>query len=429
MALETATFISQLVSSNPPGSDLKSQGDDHLRLIKSVLQNCFPDASKALYFPKGIQKTANYTVLEADDNTLFSGDPNSASFTFTLPVMTGLDAGWKVGFFNERSGANTVTIAPASGTIDGQANIVLRFRDFALIWLVGSSWHSMVLRRPRSTTSPASFTSNQNDFDIGDNDDFLITADAARDVTGIAKGFDGRVVRFFNKSAFTITFKDNSGSSIAANRIQLISDLALAPDTGAAFFYDAISALWRLLSPQVDASTIGVGKQTAVFPAGSIIPRANNGAFLSVSESTTNFVTTQTLDFDPTTQQFAQFSFTMPKSWNEGTITYKVKWRHPATTVNFNVVWQLQGLALGDGDTIDTAFGTAITVSDTGGSELLEYTTAESTAVTISNTPAEGDRIVFQIARVPADVGDTLAVDAQLVEVILFFTTNANTDN
>ena len=42
MSLESATTIAQLVATNPTPTDPKSQGDDHLRLIKSVLQNSFP---------------------------------------------------------------------------------------------------------------------------------------------------------------------------------------------------------------------------------------------------------------------------------------------------------------------------------------------------------------------------------------------------
>ena len=41
MGLETATYISQLVPTNPTSSDPVSQGDDHLQLIKSVLQAQF----------------------------------------------------------------------------------------------------------------------------------------------------------------------------------------------------------------------------------------------------------------------------------------------------------------------------------------------------------------------------------------------------
>lgn len=45
MSLESATYIGQLVDTNPTGTDPKSQGDDHLRLIKSVLQNQFGTAT------------------------------------------------------------------------------------------------------------------------------------------------------------------------------------------------------------------------------------------------------------------------------------------------------------------------------------------------------------------------------------------------
>ena len=41
MGLETATYISQLVATNPTASDPVSQGDDHLQLIKDVLQKQF----------------------------------------------------------------------------------------------------------------------------------------------------------------------------------------------------------------------------------------------------------------------------------------------------------------------------------------------------------------------------------------------------
>ena len=47
MALESATYISGLVTTNPTGSDSISQGDDHLRLIKTVLKNSLPNITTA----------------------------------------------------------------------------------------------------------------------------------------------------------------------------------------------------------------------------------------------------------------------------------------------------------------------------------------------------------------------------------------------
>lgn len=43
MALETGSYVSDLVATNPPGGDDVGQADDHLRLIKSCLKNSFPN--------------------------------------------------------------------------------------------------------------------------------------------------------------------------------------------------------------------------------------------------------------------------------------------------------------------------------------------------------------------------------------------------
>jgi len=56
MALESATYISGLVDTNPSGSDSISQGDDHLRLIKSVLKSTLPNADEAI---NGIHTSAS----------------------------------------------------------------------------------------------------------------------------------------------------------------------------------------------------------------------------------------------------------------------------------------------------------------------------------------------------------------------------------
>jgi len=48
MGLESATYISGLVEANPPGTDVIAEGDNHLRLIKTVLKNTFPNADEAM---------------------------------------------------------------------------------------------------------------------------------------------------------------------------------------------------------------------------------------------------------------------------------------------------------------------------------------------------------------------------------------------
>jgi len=48
MGLESATYISGLVDTNPAGSDNISQGDDHLKLIKAVLKTTMPNANAVI---------------------------------------------------------------------------------------------------------------------------------------------------------------------------------------------------------------------------------------------------------------------------------------------------------------------------------------------------------------------------------------------
>lgn len=62
MTVETATKISQLNVLFPPGTDPKSEGDDHLRLIKSVLQACFDDSGTTLKTTLPIGSPAGGTV-------------------------------------------------------------------------------------------------------------------------------------------------------------------------------------------------------------------------------------------------------------------------------------------------------------------------------------------------------------------------------
>jgi hypothetical protein len=171
------------------------------------------------------------------------------------------------------------------------------------------------------------------------------------------------------------------------------------------------------------------GKHAIYVAAGSIRPSVSGGcAALAAIASAANQPDIMTLDFDSTTQEFAQFALVMPKSWNEGTVTYRPIWSHPAAATNFGVVWQLQGVAVSDDDAIAVAYGTAQTSTDTGGTTNDLYVGPESSAITIAGTPAAEDMVFFRVGRDPANGSDTLAVDARLHGIVLYITTDADTD-
>jgi hypothetical protein len=173
---------------------------------------------------------------------------------------------------------------------------------------------------------------------------------------------------------------------------------------------------------------IGAAKHTVYIPASAMIPATTNGPASAQLESTTNKLNYAVLDFDGTTQEYAHFQVAFPKSWDEGTVTFKAFWTTTNASTN-GVAWGLQGIAASDGDTVDTAFGTAIYVVDNGQSSAAkQYVSAESSAVTIGGTPAESDIVYFRFTRDPANGSDDMTQDARLVGIQLFYTTNSYTD-
>lgn len=182
------------------------------------------------------------------------------------------------------------------------------------------------------------------------------------------------------------------------------------------------------------ATDLGAGKHVIYVPASAMSVRTDTsggGPSSGSVSTTTNKVLFQTVDFDTTTQEFAQFSVRMPKSWDESTVTAAFTWSHAtnsAGTPHYVVVWALEAVALSDGDAGDAAFGTAQLVTDTGGTVNTVYVTPVTSAVTIAGLPAAEDWVVFQIKRVPADASDTMEIDARLHGVTLYFNTDAITD-
>lgn len=172
------------------------------------------------------------------------------------------------------------------------------------------------------------------------------------------------------------------------------------------------------------AEDFTMGKQTVWVPAGAMTPRTTNGAAPGLVELTTNKNMLRTLDFDTTTQEFAQFEIGMPKSWNRGTVTFIPYWT--AASGSGTVEWALQGVATSNDDAMDVAFGTEQTSADTLITANDNHLGPESSAITIAGTPASEDRVQFQIKRNVAS--DTLGVDAKLLGIRLIITTDAATD-
>jgi hypothetical protein len=173
-----------------------------------------------------------------------------------------------------------------------------------------------------------------------------------------------------------------------------------------------------------------IGQHTVYIPASSMVATTTNGADGPVTEElATNDVMAQGLEFDAATEEHAQFSFQMPKGWDEGTIIVQFLWMDAATAGSGDVIWGIECGAFGDSDALDAAFGTAVTVTDTFLTANDIHISSETSAITAAGTPAEEDFLICQTYRKAADGSDTYTQDARLLGVRLHYTVDAGTDS
>lgn len=97
MSLESGTYISDLVATNPTSTDPKSEGDNHLRLIKSTIKTTFPNINGAVNAtPAQLNTLVGLTSSTAELNILDGVTASTAELNFvdgvTSNIQTQLDA-------------------------------------------------------------------------------------------------------------------------------------------------------------------------------------------------------------------------------------------------------------------------------------------------------------------------------------------------
>jgi hypothetical protein len=172
------------------------------------------------------------------------------------------------------------------------------------------------------------------------------------------------------------------------------------------------------------------GKETIWIPSSAMYPTTTNGcANLEQTELTAGQPELKSLDFDPSSDENAQFAVAFPKSWDPSQlIMYQVFWTANSTNTG-NCVWNLKGVATANDDAIDAAFGTGIDITDAHSGTANDLNvTAQSASVTVAGSPAADEEVFFNISRDANAGGDTFTGDAKLLGIKLFFATNLPND-
>jgi hypothetical protein len=136
MPVESATYIHDLNSANPAGSDPVSDGATHLRLVKSVLQSTFPNATSAVSatshqmnqfvpiggiiiwystiatIPAGWVLCAGQTVSRTDGG----GNITAPNLLTRFPVCANYDSGAPAGNYNVGDTGGSTTPSGTAAT-------------------------------------------------------------------------------------------------------------------------------------------------------------------------------------------------------------------------------------------------------------------------------------------------------------------------
>lgn len=331
------------------------------------------------------------------------------------------------------SGSLTITFHSTAMVLPGNASIITQANDVAEFYsLGGGNWLCTGYQRQNGARLDlqGADVASAATTDLGAAQGNFVNVTGTTTITALGTTQVGtmKIVQF----AGVLTLTHNATSLIIPGGQNV---LTAAGDLVGFICYGTpgtTSANWRCFFYTVGAvgfAAMAQGKFSYWIPAFGMRPSMTNGcaplAQIAMGGSQPDMFS---LDFDPTTQEFAEYYLWMPKSWNEGTVTFQALWSHGATATNFGVVWGLRGAAISDGENHALAFGTAAEVADTGGNTNYNFQTAESAAITIAGTPAVNDLVCIQVYRKPADASDTLAVDARLLGLKVFLTINAAND-
>lgn len=84
MGLEAAVYIDELVTANPVGTDDRSFGDDHIRMLKRVLKNSFPNISGPV------------TMTDVEMNNIIGNLVPPGIISMWSGTLATIPSGWKL---------------------------------------------------------------------------------------------------------------------------------------------------------------------------------------------------------------------------------------------------------------------------------------------------------------------------------------------
>ncbi|NIR63989.1 MAG: hypothetical protein GWN76_08505 [candidate division Zixibacteria bacterium] len=185
------------------------------------------------------------------------------------------------------------------------------------------------------------------------------------------------------------------------NTIRDDLDYLYAADYGEETVYVPVSAMW--------AETGSEPADQAILDNGTIVHPARG--------------------FDAAADEFLNFNLCMPKRFDNSTIVVKFIWTVDAGGAAGNVVWAAEAQLLDNDDAIGNDPTTQATVTDAWIANMDVHSTDWTGAIGDGTVTDENPFVEFRVGRLGSNGSDTLAGDADLLGVLVRWTSDLATDD
>jgi hypothetical protein len=120
-------------------------------------------------------------------------------------------------------------------------------------------------------STPAQITANQNDYAVSAIATVLrMSTDASRNMTGIAGGVSGRILKLINVGTNPLVLKNADATSTAANRFDMGADVTLAAKQAINLWYDTTDSRWKSTGNTAGAAVAASAVTAATLAASAV---------------------------------------------------------------------------------------------------------------------------------------------------------------
>jgi hypothetical protein len=162
--------------------------------------------------------------------------------------------------------------------------------------------------------------------------------------------------------------------------------------------------------------TNGTATRTATMTSGS----GKQSGIICAINPASDYPDFRSFDFDQTTPETIEVIVQVPDTYTAGGFTAKVHWS--TTAGSGDVIWKISLSSLGDNTSLATAWGTAVSVTDTSNGANKRNISDATSSITPGGSVAAGQLMAVRITRDASNASDTLAADARLEGIVLTFT-------